>query len=363
MKRTRIKDISFYTATSDVSRPIADATHTISTIDFIIAEIELENGIIGQGYLLSFDFVPQAISGALADIKNFILSKGYDGTNPPKLIEDWRGEVEYFGQEGLLAWAGSIISIAMWDARGKAESKSIVDLLGGKARKIPVYGSGGWLSYSDGELVDEAISYKKREFRAVKIKVGAGEPGCDLHRLRLVREAVGKGMEIMMDANQGLDYDRARSLADEASKLDIAWLEEPFGHRDFNMYELLSNISDVKLAMGEREYDLTALIVLAGKEAIHLWQPDIIRIGGVEKWLESAAVAASYGIPTLPHFYKDYDVPLMCAIPKGHAIEYFDWIDGLTDNKLEITDGYAIPRDGPGWGFSFKEKKLKVLQI
>ena len=45
-------------------------------------------------------------------------------------------------------------------------------LLGGQARPVPVYGSGGWLSYSDAELVDEVRGYVRRGFAAVKVKVG-----------------------------------------------------------------------------------------------------------------------------------------------------------------------------------------------
>ena len=363
MSDTFIKNISFFTATSEISQPIADATHTIPSIDFIIAEIELNDGTKGQGYLLSFHFSPGAIRGALGDVRDFVMNRGFDAMNPLFFIEEWTKETEYFGNEGILMWAGAIINIAMWDTMGKKNSKSIIELLGGKKKKVPLYGSGGWLSYSDKELLDEVTGYKNRGFTAVKIKVGAKEPGRDLHRLRLVREAVGKDLNIMMDANQGMDYESAKELAAGASKLGISWFEEPFDHKDFDSYEKLKKATQLKLAMGEREYDLVALKALAGRKAIDLWQPDIIRIGGVERWLASAGLAATWGIPTLPHFYKDYDVPLLCAISTGYAVESFDWIDGLIDNPMPISDGFAWPRDGAGWGFSFKKEKLKTLQI
>lgn len=70
-----IRRIHFFNALSPVSQRIADATHDISEIRFLIAEIELENGTIGQGYLLAFHYFPQAIVGALRDIAEFV--KGY----------------------------------------------------------------------------------------------------------------------------------------------------------------------------------------------------------------------------------------------------------------------------------------------
>lgn len=72
----KIKDIRIYKAISKITKPIADATHNISEISFYIIEIELKSGIIGQGYLLSFHYSPNAILGALKDIKNFAI--GYN---------------------------------------------------------------------------------------------------------------------------------------------------------------------------------------------------------------------------------------------------------------------------------------------
>lgn len=60
----------------------------------------------------------------------------------------------------------------------------------------------------------------------------------------------------------------------------------------------------------------------------------------------------------LPHYYKDYDVPLLCTVRKPYGAESFDWIDGIIDNTMRIENGYAYPREGAGWGFSFKPEAL-----
>jgi L-alanine-DL-glutamate epimerase-like enolase superfamily enzyme len=114
--------------------------------------------------------------------------------------------------------------------------------------------------------------------------------------------------------------------------------------------------------MGEREYDLEALKQLIARNALDLWQPDIVRIGGVEAWRESAALAGAYQLPVLPHYYKDYDVPLLCTIPNGYGAESFDWIDGIIDNPMKIVDGMAYPRERPGWGFEFKKQFLEEIK-
>jgi hypothetical protein len=113
--------------------------------------------------------------------------------------------------------------------------------------------------------------------------------------------------------------------------------------------------------MGEREFDMEPLKNLIARNAIDLWQPDILRIGGVEAWRESAALANAYHLPFLPHYYKDYDVPLLCTIPNAFGAESFDWIDGIIDNTMEIKNGMALPRQLPGWGFSFLYQKMTQI--
>jgi L-alanine-DL-glutamate epimerase-like enolase superfamily enzyme len=362
MSQTCITQVDFFEATSPLSRLIADATHAITAIHFIIARVTLADGTTGEGYLLAFHFNPTAIRGALADVRALAIGRE---------VEDTRGfdrkcdrEFEYFGAVGLLRWARGLVNLAMWDARGRRAAQPVGQLLGGnlKVGRVPVYGSGGWLSYRDDELLAEVTGYVRRGFKAVKLKVGAREGiARDLERIALVRAAVGPAVRIMIDANQGLDLPRALALAEQARAHGIDWFEEPLDHTDFDGYVQLKAQAGIKLAMGEREFDLVALRELAGRQALDLWQPDILRLGGVEGWLDSAALAREQGLPVLPHYYKEYDAPLCCTIPDAYGVESFDWVDGLIDHPLRIENGYAYPSARPGWGFSFKSEFLRPI--
>jgi L-alanine-DL-glutamate epimerase-like enolase superfamily enzyme len=88
-------------------------------------------------------------------------------------------------------------------------------------KRIPLYGSGGWLSYSIDELIGEVTDYAQRGFRAVKIKVGSENWKTDLDRLKQVRSAVGDEVNIMIDANQGMQLPNAIQLARAAAGLNI----------------------------------------------------------------------------------------------------------------------------------------------
>lgn len=356
---TKIKTVNLYRAVSPLSKPIADSTHQIPEIAFVIAEVELENGITGEGYLLAFHYSPNAIGGAMKDIKDFAV--GYQAYQTGQFIADYEKEAEYFGNNGLQKWAMATLNVAMWDAWAKTLKQPIWKLFGQTVNRVPVYGSGGWLSYSDVELLDEVLAYKKRGFTAVKVKVGLPELERDLERLQKVREALGPHVKIMMDANQGMSLPKAIKLATLAADLDIYWFEEPVGHTDFAGYQLLRQKTGIALAMGEREYDMEPLKALISRNALDLWQPDLIRIGGVEEWRKSAFLASSYNLPVLPHYYKDYDVPLLCTVPNPYGAESFDWIDTIIDNQMRIENGFAYPRETPGWGFSFLKRYMTEI--
>jgi len=362
MKNTQIKDIRIYQATSKLSHPIADSTHDISKIAFYVLELETAGGVVGQGYLLSFHYSPNAIEGALKDLKKFVLDRDYHIYETAQLQKDYEIESEYFGIVGLQRWALATLNVAMWDAWGKYNKQPVWKLFGCHRKPIPVYGSGGWISYSDEELVEEVTNYKKRGFTAVKIKVGSPDMERDIRRLNLCREALGPDVKIMMDANQGMDVPSSVKLIANVEHLGIFWFEEPVKNTDFEGYATIHAKTKISLAMGEREYNTVALRELIGRRALDLWQPDLIRLGGVEAWRDSAALANAYNIPVLPHYYKDYDVALLATVANPYGAESFDWIDAIIDKPLEINNGYAIQREGDGWGFRFLHKFMKEVK-
>lgn len=354
-----ITGFKVFSAKSKLKKPLSDATHTLTEISFIVVRIEVEGGVMGEGYMLSFQYSPQAIAGAVKDVGEILVGEQvYDTV---KVFEKINTANEYFGLEGINRWAQAVFNIAMWDAWCKILSQPIWKVLGASRTEVSIYGSGGWISYSVEELIEEVTGYKKRGFKAVKIKVGKPDWKEDLERLRLVREAVGHEIGIMMDANQGMTVPTAIMLARAARELNIQWFEEPIDHADFQGYQLLRNQTGISLAMGEREYSTVPLRELIMRNALDIWQPDILRLGGVEAWRNSAALAGSFNVPVLPHYYKDYDIPLLCTIANGAGAESFDWIDPLIDHPLEIQNGFAKPHDRAGWGFCFKDEFLNEL--
>ncbi len=358
---SKIQGYKVYKASSLLKKPIADATHTLHEISFLVLRLQLENGVVGESYLLSFQYSPLAILGALKDLLPGTI--GYEAYETGKVYQMHNHDSEYFGNGGINRWAQAAVNIAMWDAWAKTLEQPVWKLFGSHQDRCAIYGSGGWLSYTPDELIAEVTGYKERGFQAVKIKVGSPDWRTDVQRLKSVRQAVGDGLNIMMDANQGMQLPAAIQLANAANELGIYWFEEPLNHQHFDGYRILKEQTGISLAMGEREYTTLPLIELIKRNALDIWQPDILRIGGVEAWRESAALANCHQLPVLPHYYKDYDVPLVCSIPNGAGVESFDWIDPLIDQPMIVKDGFAYPHNRPGWGFNFIDDHLQEINI
>lgn len=357
----KIKRITYFRAVSTRSQPISDSTHAISEIAFIVTRIELNNGVSGDGHLLAFHYSPEAILGALRDIAPMAL--GREVSRAGEFLTHHERESEYFGNVGLHRWAAGSVNLAMWDAWAKTLGVPVWKMFGVYHDRVPLYGSGGWLSYSIPELLDEVTRYVKRGFRAVKVKVGSPEFQRDVERLTKVREIVGPHVRIMMDANQGMILPTALELARAAQPLRIAWFEEPLNRTDYDGYAQLRRQAGMSIATGEREFDTVALRELIRRDALDLWQPDLLRLGSVEAWRASAALAHAHHIPVLPHYYKEYDVPLLMTVPNAYGAESFDWVDDLITHPIRMQDGFAYPNEGAGWGFSFKDEFLTELAM
>lgn len=113
-KDIKIRDAKIYKAIAPLKKPISDATHTITEISFLVLRIQLENGVIGESYLLSFQYSPNAIIGALKDAMPHIIGHK---TNEMGIVYNKLDDLgEYFGNQGINRWAQAAVNIAMWDA-------------------------------------------------------------------------------------------------------------------------------------------------------------------------------------------------------------------------------------------------------
>ncbi len=357
----RIDDIHTEWLRVPISPPIADATHVLRFMDIVTVEIRAGD-YVGHSYMLSFDYAPLLLKGVIDhELKRYVLGCPVDDIR--RIYEQNLRATEYIGTEGLAMWGTSSIDVALWDLLARRLGVSAAVLLGRQSRAVPVYGSGGWISYSDEELAAEVQRYAAREFAGVKIKVGSPQTDRDVERVREVRRLIGPNRKLMVDANQGLTIERAMRLVRRLEEYDLDWFEEPFPRNDVDSYARLASATEIPLAAGEREFGVDPFRRMAKAHSVSIMQPDLMRAGGVTGWRLVAAVAESSFLRIAPHFYREYDVHLAAAQPNLIAIESFDWLDELLEDPFEVHDGLATVPERPGFGVEFRPEAINEFRV
>jgi L-alanine-DL-glutamate epimerase-like enolase superfamily enzyme len=341
-----------------LKKPIADSTHVLKKIEWIVVEILTDEGITGNSFMLTFDYGTELLKGIVeTELKKEIIGKDPQYIN--KIWDAVWNRTEYIGQSGVAAWGIAAIDIALWDLLGKSLGSPVYKLLGAYTDEVPIYGSGGWLSYSTDELLDEANRYLKRGFTAVKMKVGSPDQKRDVERVKEVRKCVGEDILLMVDANQAWTPDEAIHFGKRVQDQNIFWFEEPTSKDNIAGYARIAASLEIPLATGEREYSLGAFRELMEQKGATIIQPDALRIGGITPWMKLAHLAETFHLRVASHFYKEIDIHVLASVRNGLFLEFFPWLDDLLINPLEIVNGVAKVPQRPGLGVEFKPEAIR----
>lgn len=359
----KIEEIRTTWLSVPVKEPFADATHKASSvIEWILVDLVTDEGITGRSHMLTFDYAPELLRGIVEkELKKRVL-----GQNPlyiKKIQEACWTQTEYVGQTGIAAWGMAAVDIALWDILGQHLKCPVYQLLGAYRDRVPIYGSGGWLTYSTDRLLEEVTTYVNRGFKAVKIKVGSPNPKHDIERVKAVRSAIGDDILLMVDANQGWNPHEAIALTKKIQDFDIFWLEEPVSKDDVQGCARVAAGIDIPIAAGEREYSISKLGELMAKNAVAIVQPDVLRIGGITQAVKLAHLAETYNLRVASHFYKEIDVHVLASARNGLYLEYFPWLDDLLLHPLKIVQGMAVAPELPGLSLELKPEAIKEYQV
>jgi mandelate racemase len=231
--------------------------------------------------------------------------------------------------------------MALWDALARVHNQPLARLLGGVPKPTPAYGAVGY----DGELESAVAAecWAKRGFKGVKAKIGYPTLAEDLRVIRAIRAAAGPEVAIMVDYNQSLTpadgIERIRVLDAEG----LAWVEEPVASHDFEGHAQVARAVATPIQSGENWWgplDLRHAIQTGASDYVML---DVMKIGGVTGWQQSAALAATHNLRVSNHLWPEISAQLLSVTPTAHWLEYADWWNPVLKNPLEIQNGQAIP--------------------
>jgi L-alanine-DL-glutamate epimerase-like enolase superfamily enzyme len=286
----------------------------------------------------------------------------------------YRMQLGSHGVGAATAIGMSGIDMALWDIRGKAVGWPLFRLLGGTARPVPAYAGGVSLGYQEPQrLVEQAKAFVSDGYGAVKLRVG-DSPTRDLQRVTAVREALGRKISILVDANTGYTVADARMVIPGLDANGVGWLEEPFPAHDYRSYAMAATFGRVALAAGENHYTRFEFTRLIDDRVISVFQPDLSKAGGVTEGLRIAAMASAWKIPINPHtshtgLNMAATIHFLASIDNGG---YFE-ADVSTDNPFRDvlvatpfrigSDGCVRPLEAPGLGVSVDEKFLAAHPV
>jgi D-galactarolactone cycloisomerase len=210
------------------------------------------------------------------------------------------------GQKGVVIQGLSGIDIALWDLKGKHFGVPVHRLLGGPLRsEVQAYATGLYRRKSGDPvryLAEEAAAYVAEGFKAVKLKVGFGVEE-DAAVTRAVREAIGPGIALMVDANHAYDAVAAIRLGRMIEPHDIGWFEEPVPPEDVAGCRAVKAALSIPIAGGECEFTRFGFRDLLVSRAIDIVQPDTCAAGGLSECKKIADMAEAFGVRYNPHVW------------------------------------------------------------
>jgi L-alanine-DL-glutamate epimerase-like enolase superfamily enzyme len=309
---------------------------------------------------------------ATAHLARDILATCVIGVGAMDVPEAWSrmwASVRNLGRPGVCSLALSAVDIALWDLKSKLLDISLVDLLGAQRDAAPIYGSGGFTSYSVERLRQQLAGWVDQGFRGVKMKIGT-HPDDDLGRVTAARKAIGPDVHLYVDANGAYDRKQALAQAERFAELGVMWFEEPVSSDDLDGLRLLRDRAPagVRTTAGEYGYELWYFRQMLEGQAVDVLQADATRCGGVTGFLHAATLADSFRLEISAHCAPSMHLAACCAAPSLWPIEYLH--DHVRIERM-LFDGVARPVDGllrpdrsrPGLGLELKRLHAERFRV
>ncbi len=278
-------------------------------------------------------------------------------------------KIRNLGRDGISAMAISAIDVALWDTVAKLAGVSVAVMLGMVRERVPVYGSGGFTSYSIETLQRQLAGWVDAGIPNVKMKVGR-DPAADAARVYAARSAIGEGAELFVDANGAYVRKQALAMGEMFAGARVSWFEEPVYHGDFEGLRLLRDHApaSMEISAGEYGYDPQWFRGLLASGAVDVLQADATRCGGFTGFLVADSLCESWMLPLSSHCAPTLHVHVAAAAKRLRHIEYFH--DHVRIERM-FFEGFREPVDGclapdlerPGIGLDFKRADAQKYAI
>lgn len=354
-------DVAAYVIPTDF--PEADGTLRWDQTTLVIVEISA-----GERIGLGYTYADTATALLIKDQ----LSKIIVGRDEMAIGTAWSEMVRVtrnLGRPGIVSMAIAAVDAALWDLKAKLLDLPLVILLGQVRDGVPVYGSGGFTSYSHEQLQKQLSAWVERGIPRVKMKVGT-HPAGDLERVHRAREAIGPKTQLFVDANGAYSRKEALAFAEQFKKdAGVVWFEEPVPSDDLEGLRLIRDRAPagMDITAGEYGYQLNYFERMLEAGAVDVLQADASRCG-TTGFIQTAALCEARLLPLSAHCAPSLHVHSGCAVGPLRHVEYFH--DHVRIEQM-LFDGVIVPVNGelrpdlsrPGMGIEFKRADAEKFAV
>ena len=348
-----------------------------TSLSVCLVEIETDTGLVGHGFTAITE------EEVISTIINDIVAGSLIGDDPLAHEKAW--EKLYWllsprGQTGYASHAIAATDVALWDLKGKFLKQPIWSLLGGARNKVPVYTTFGFGAYDRDELAAAAKWWVAGGHKRLKMVVGhhglqrRDEPrpienviAEDARRVRAVRDAVGKDVELHVDANCSLDSFHAGRLARSLEDCGLSFFEEPVKENDIPSLLSLKKTTSIPLAAGQNEGLAWRFRDLIQSRCIDMVQPNVVIGGGFTQCARIAGMASAFNMPMANGgAWAHHNMHLHAGLANGGLVEYHyaavKACEAIFGPLPAPVDGWLELPEKPGLGFEPLKDAVKELR-
>jgi L-alanine-DL-glutamate epimerase-like enolase superfamily enzyme len=355
---TRIEHVAVHVYdVPTIDQPERDGTAAWSKTTAVLVELRA-SGVTALGY--------SYVTAAAAKVISELLEPCIRGADPfahPMLHARMVRAVRNHGREGVCACAIAAVDTALWDLRARLLGVPLSRLLGVARDEVPTYASGGFTSTPLDELTREVEAYVAAGHQRIKIKIGQPMASA-LERARVVRDAVGEHVELMVDANGAFTVKEALTLVPRLQELGVGYFEEPVSSDDLEGLRLIREHSQLAVAAGEYGYDAMYFRHMLETGAVDILQADATRCLGITGFMEADALCDAFGRPLSAHCAPALHVHAgRAALRLVHLEHFFDHVRVealLFEGAPTVRDGCLVTDwDAPGLGLSLRSAEAE----
>jgi L-alanine-DL-glutamate epimerase-like enolase superfamily enzyme len=321
--------------------PFTIATGTMDYAQNTFIRVHTDAGFYGVGECSAFPMiVGETQDTCLVMAKDFArLWKGQDPLDIPARLQQLH---DFTAGNTTIK---SAFDMALYDIAAKNAGLPLWQFLGGNPRVIE---SDITVGIAKPEVMAQrALAFRNEGANYLKVKLGktAGE---DIERIRQIREAVGPGMHIRIDANQGWTFDDAVYALQALEQYDIEFCEQPMRTWFDDQLPELMRLSPVKIMADESVYNHYDALKQMKTNSCHYINIKLSKSGGINEAIKIHDGAAERGIPCMMGGMLESRIALSAKLHLVYAspnIRFFD-MDTCKLGHLEDPCVNGVTYDG-----------------